>query len=835
MGKKLVIVESPAKAKTINKILGKDFIVKSSMGHVRDLPLKSLGVDVKNNFKPTYVMAKTRKKVITELKAAAKICDEIYLAPDPDREGEAIAWHLKEMLSKIKGNADKPFFRVQYNEITPRAVKEAFENPSELEMNRVNAQQARRVLDRIVGYKVSPLLWRRVQRGLSAGRVQSVALRLVCEREQSIMDFKPETYWIFGALVRKLIEPLAPFSLKLAKINGKKAVIGSQAEADKVKSDLDGASMKVDAIKITNVKRNPYPPFITSTLQQAASNVCSFSPKRTMGIAQKLYEGVNLGQGPTGLITYMRTDSVSLSQDAINDCRGYIEKTFGSDYLPEKPNFYKSRKSAQEAHEAIRPTDVTLTPEVMKQHLDAPEYKLYKLIWQRFVGCQMTPAQIEQRRIEVVTVAKDSNDSDDYILTATASEVKFPGHRKVTGEKEKKKKEGDDQDLLPVVKEGESLMCLELLSEEKQTQPPSRFSEASLVKSLESNGVGRPSTYAQTISTLEQRKYVDINKRSLFPTTLGMKTSALLVADLGELFDVKFTASMEESLDEVESGKLEWTDMMAAFYERFTKWMEATKAPPADQEAVQNVLDVLKDVKEWAPPTKRGKRTYSDEKFVSSIAETLEDEKKQVSTRQFEALGRIACRYRDQVPSIIESLENNGLEALLKEPLPEPPRPSSIKKLEIMLSLDIDESGKSFAQSLFDQVNGKRRLSPAQLTALDRMVLAKASVIENFESMRAELDLVGQELPEDNESPELIELMSTVQEWNPPTKRGKREFNDKSFFESLHGQLGQRGYLSERQRAALKRMLHRYKAQIPTFESVAERLGLNPKPKAKKD
>jgi len=836
MGKKLVIVESPAKAKTINKILGKDFIVKSSMGHVRDLPLKSLGVDIKNKFEPTYVQVKTRKKVVTELKAAAKQCDAIYLAPDPDREGEAIAWHLKEMLLKTKDNANKPFYRVQYNEITPRAVKAAFDNPSELEMNRVDAQQARRVLDRIVGYKVSPLLWRRVQRGLSAGRVQSVALRLVCEREQQIMDFKPETYWIFGALVRKLITPMEPFSIKLAKINGKKAVIGSQSDADKVKSDLEGAGMKVAAVKLRNVKRNPYPPFITSTLQQAASNVFSFSPKRTMGIAQKLYEGINLGQGATGLITYMRTDSVALSNDAVEACRGYIDKTFGKDYLPEKPNRYKSRASAQEAHEAIRPTDVNLTPEKMKKHLDAPEHKLYTLIWQRFVGCQMTPAQIEQRTVEIASQPKEgaAQDAGDYLFTATASEIKFPGHRKVTGEKEKKKKDSDELDVLPAMQEGEPLMCIELLSEEKQTQPPSRFSEASLVKSLESNGVGRPSTYAATISTLEQRKYVDIRKRSLLPTTLGMKTSALLTSSLGELFDVKFTASMEESLDEIESGKLEWTDMMAGFYDRFSKWMEATKAPPADQDAVRNVLDALKEVKEWAPPTKRGKRTYSDEKFVKSIEETLEHEEKQVSTRQFEALGRIASRYRDQIPSILETMEKNGLGELLKEPLPEPPRPSSIKKLEIILSLDMDEGGKEFAQSLFDQVNGKRRLSPAQLKALDRMMLANKAKIENFESIKDELGLTGQELPEDNESPELIELMSTVSEWNPPTKRGKREFNDKTFFESLSGQLKQRGYLSERQRAALKRMLHRYKAQIPTFDSVAERLGLNPKPKAKK-
>jgi DNA topoisomerase I len=832
MGKKLVIVESPAKAKTINKILGKDYIVKSSMGHVRDLPVKSLGVDVKNGFKPSYVMVKTRKKVVDELKAAAKLCDAIYLAPDPDREGEAIAWHLKEMLSGIKANADKPFVRVQYNEITPRAVKAAFENPTELEMPRVDAQQARRVLDRIVGYMVSPLLWRRVQRGLSAGRVQSVALRLVCEREQQILDFKPETFWVFGALVRKLIMPLEPFSVKLAKINGEKAVIGSQAEADKVQRELDGATLKVAAVKTRNIQRKPYPPFITSTLQQAASNVCSFSPKRTMGIAQKLYEGVNLGQGPTGLITYMRTDSVSLSQDALTSCRGYIEKTFGDAYLPENPNIYKSRSGAQEAHEAIRPTDVTITPEIVKKHVDAAEYKLYRLIWQRFVGCQMTPAKIEQRTVEIEAAPKEaSGESAAYLFTATASEVKFPGHRKVTGEKDKKKDDSDELDVLPAVTEGEPLMCVELLSEEKQTQPPSRFSEASLVKAMESNGVGRPSTYASIISTLEQRKYVDIQKRSLQPSSLGMKTSALLVADLGELFDVKFTAAMEESLDEIEQGNVVWTEMIAKFYEQFSKWMEATKAPPADQDAVRHVLDAFEAVKEWAPAVKRGKRTYSDEKFVTSIGETLEHEKKQVSTRQFEALGRIACRYREQVPALIQALTDNGLKALLDEPLPEPPRPSSLKKLELLLALELDEGGASFAQSLEDQVKGGRRLSPAQLNALDRMMLSNSKRIENFEGMKDDLGLAGQELPEDNESPELIALMGAVETWNPPVKRGKREFNDETFFTSLHQQLGSRGYLSDRQRAALKRMIRRYREQIPTFDDVAERLDLNAKPK----
>ncbi len=450
-------------------------MVKSSMGHVRDLPVKKLGVDVKNGFKPTYVNVKSRGKVIDELKAAARQCDVIYLAPDPDREGEAIAWHLKELLSNPKEEASKPFLMVQYNEITPRAVRDAFSHPGELDTKRVNAQQARRVLDRIVGYMVSPLLWRRIQRGLSAGRVQSVALRLVCEREKQILDFKPETFWVFGALVRKLITPLEPFEVKLKKINGEKAEIGSAEQAGKVKKELDGASMQVAAVKVRTVKRNPYPPFITSTLQQAASNVCSFSPKRTMGIAQKLYEGVNLGQGPIGLITYMRTDSVSLSQDAVNACRDYIKSNFGKEYLPDNPNTYKSRSGAQEAHEAIRPTDVNLTPQKVKKHLDSAEYKLYRLIWERFVGSQMPPAQIEQRTIEIEATPKiqvNIAEASRYLFSATASEVKFPGHRKVTGEKDQKKEDSDQIDVLPAVSEGEPLMCLELLSEEKQTQPP---------------------------------------------------------------------------------------------------------------------------------------------------------------------------------------------------------------------------------------------------------------------------------------------------------------------------------------------------------------------------
>jgi len=379
MGKKLVVVESPAKAKTIGKILGSGYVVKSSVGHIRDLPERTLGVDIEHDFAPKYVFSKGKAKVVAELKKAAKTCDEVYLAPDPDREGEAIAWHLQETLADAaKG---KPFHRVQYNEITPRAVKAAFENPGVIDMHRVDAQQARRVLDRIVGYMVSPMLWRRIKRGLSAGRVQSVALRLVSERERQIQAFKIEEYWVMGANVRRETQPLDPFAVKLVRVDGEKPSVGSEQAAKALLSDLDGCSLRVKDVRVRETTRRPLPPFITSTLQQSASSVYSFSPNRTMGLAQKLYEGVDLGSGgPVGLITYMRTDSVNVSRDAQASARAFIGEAYGSAYYPETPNFYKSRASAQEAHEAIRPTEVARTPESLRGVLDAPSLKLYELI-----------------------------------------------------------------------------------------------------------------------------------------------------------------------------------------------------------------------------------------------------------------------------------------------------------------------------------------------------------------------------------------------------------------------------------------------------------------------
>ena len=491
--KKLVIVESPAKAKTINKYLGDDYIVKASMGHVRDLPPKKLGVDVEHGFMPEYVNTTGRAKVITELKAAAKKCDHVYLAPDPDREGEAIAWHLFELLKGIV--PEENFSRVTYNEITKSAITEAFAHSSEMDMNRVNSQQARRVLDRLVGFKVSPLLWKQIKGGVSAGRVQSVALRLVCEREKEIQAFTPEEYWVLGANVRKQVEPLDPFTVKLAQINGEKAEVKGGEQAETIRAELEASKLHVARVIEKTINRKARAPFITSTIQQAASSVCGFAPARTMRIAQSLYEN--------GLITYMRTDSFNIAKSAQEECASFVSAEYGAEYLPKTPNFYKSKGGAQEAHEAIRPTEVSQTPASVSG-LEKDEAKLYKLIWERFVDLQtftqaptrMVPAKIARRTAEVETDGENT-----YLFRATASEVVFPGYMRASGIEAaaEKKKDGEEEDeaKLPPLEEGENLDCIEWTGEQKFTKPPARYSEPSLIRALEENGVGRPSTYVR--------------------------------------------------------------------------------------------------------------------------------------------------------------------------------------------------------------------------------------------------------------------------------------------------------------------------------------------------
>ena len=587
MSKNLVIVESPAKAKTINKILGKDFVVKASMGHVRDLPERELGVDLEHRFKPKYVPIKTREKVLKELKGLARQAERIYLAPDPDREGEAIAWHLMAAL-KDKQNADR-FCRVTYNEITAPAIRKAFAEPRQIDQPKVDSQQARRVLDRIVGYKVSPLLWRRIRGASSAGRVQSVALRLVCEREREITNFKAQEYWILGARVRKLVDPTDPFTITLARIDGQKADIKSGEQAHAIRADLEGRALRVSAIIRREINRRAPPAFITSTLQQAASSRLGYAPKRTMQLAQKLYEGKDFGDGPVGLITYMRTDSVALSPVAIEAVRSFIGGAFGAEYVPEQPNFYRSKADAQGAHEAIRPTDAFRTPDQLAGRLEPDELKLYQLIWERFVACQMASARIAQRTAEIEAVPPAGRTST-YLFRASTSDVLFPGYMRLSGVEEERRaeqKKPDEEDeepevKLPPLQEGESVEKLDWTEERKETQPPPRFTEASLVKALEENGVGRPSTYASTISTVIDRHYVDKDKRALKPTAMGFRVNDFLVHHLPQLFDVKFTARMEEELDEVEEGKITWVAMLEGFYASFQDWVEKAKGPPAD-------------------------------------------------------------------------------------------------------------------------------------------------------------------------------------------------------------------------------------------------------------
>lgn len=826
MGKKLVIVESPAKASTINKIMGSDYIVKSSVGHIRDLPVKTLGVDVNDSFKPKYVLVPGKKKVVSDLKKAAEKADCVYLAPDPDREGEAIAWHLQEIL-EASGYTNE-IKRVQFNEITPSAVRKAFENPGIVDINRVNAQQARRILDRIVGYKVSPMLWQRIRRGLSAGRVQSVALRLVCEREDEIDKFVPEKYWIVGANARKLVAPLDPFSLKLSRIGEEKAEIKSAEHLDKIRADLNRSKLKVADVVIKTVHKKAAPPYITSTLQQAGSSYCSYSPTRTMSLAQRLYEGIDIGGEHVGLITYMRTDSFAIAQGALESCREYIKVKFGDEYCPEKPNYYKSRKSAQEAHEAIRPTDVNRTPDSMASKLPAAELKLYRLIWKRFVASQMVPAEIEQRTVKVDAIANPAADTS-YLLQATASDVKFAGYMKMSGEDMEEKKEDEETVALPPLAVAEDLECLEWLDEGKETKPPSRFSEAALVRVLEGNGVGRPSTYAQILTTLQNRKYVDRQNRSLFPTELGRSVSEILVKNLGELFDVGFTAGMEEALDEVEKGAIEWTSMLADFYAKFEIWMEKAKLPPADPNVVSRVLQALLGVETWLPEAKKGKRVYSDSKFVESIRKQIDDAEKPVTQRQLSTLLKIACHYRDQVTDMEKIIVDTGFAEMLDSPELQPPRNDTMKKLELLQAVEIDERGRDFINSLKSQVESGRCLSLAQLNALNNVVMAHSDQMPDFDKVKSELSLENTDVMSDHESGELLKGMESIKEWKPAVMRGKREFNDESFYKSLCDHFGRKGFLSVRQRAALKRMMSRYAGQIDGFAGLAEKFEIKVK------
>jgi len=590
MAKSLVIVESPAKAKTIGKYLGKDFTVKASLGHIKDLPKKDLAVNVDGGFEPTYEVIEGKKKLIGELRSAAKGMDNIYLAADPDREGEAICYHLQEELESKKAGGPK-IFRVMFNEITQKSIQKAMLNPLEVNVHLVEAQQARRVLDRLVGYKISPLLWDKVRRGLSAGRVQTVALRLIVDRERSIKDFQKTEYWTIDAALNAKKPPV--LTCRLAKRDGENVTISDQATSDAIVADLENATYTVNAVGTREKKRNPVPPFITSTLQQESARKLRFSVKRTMGLAQRLYEGVELGdEGATGLISYMRTDSTRVSDDALIEVRELIGQRYGANYVPEKPNVYKGKKDAQDAHEAIRPTSAMRTPDELANVLQEDELKLYRLIWNRFVASQMLPALFDQTTIDVAATGAGKA---GYMFRATGSVPKFDGFLAVY-EEGKDAKDEDDEELkhkLPLVTQGETLKFKAITPEQHFTEPPPRFTEATLVKELEADGVGRPSTYASILSTIQEREYVKKEGGKFYPTELGMVVTDLLLECFNDIFDVEYTRRMEDALDEIEEGKIDWRLAMQEFYNKFADDLIRAETQMTDIKRMEKPTDLI--------------------------------------------------------------------------------------------------------------------------------------------------------------------------------------------------------------------------------------------------
>ena len=602
MAKSLIIVESPTKAKTITKYLGRGYTVMASVGHIKDLPTSKLGVDLEHNFKPQYVTIKGKSKVLADIKKKAEEADKVFLAPDPDREGEAIAWHLAEELrGRSKKKSDGKVFRVLFNEITERAIKQALQSPGQIDMKLVNAQQARRVLDRIVGYQGSQLLWNKVRRGLSMGRVQSVAVRLMCERETEREAFRAEEYWSITVLLAGTNPP--PFEAKLHSINGEEASIGNAEQAGKTVSAIQGKAFTVTSIERKEKKRNPVAPFITSRLQQEAARKLHFTPKKTMTLAQQLYEGVEIGaEGATGLITYMRTDSPRISQEATAEARQVIQERFGAEYLPETPNVYKTSKAAQEAHEAIRPTAAARDPESVRPYLDQDQYNLYKLIWNRFIASQMVPAILDVTRVESTPLETKAK----YLFRSSGTVVKFPGHtivymegvdKELFVQKPKQEEEVDDaaERQLPELAEGEPLRLVEqaeqtipgVTSKQHFTQPPPRYNEALLIKELEEKGIGRPSTYAAIISTIQDRKYVEKVDGRFLPTETGRTVNDFLLKGFPDVVNVDFTSQLEAELDEVEEGNKPWVDAVRDFYDPFAIDLEKAKSIPGPKDTVE--------------------------------------------------------------------------------------------------------------------------------------------------------------------------------------------------------------------------------------------------------
>lgn len=886
--KSLMIVESPAKARTIGKLFGGDTTVMASMGHVSDLPQRSLGVDLANNFKPQYVITANGRKVIPSLKKAAAQADDIYLATDPDREGEAIAWHLQNLL---KGSTKGKFHRIAYHEITRSAIANAFKNPGVVEMPLVDAQQARRVLDRIVGYQVSPMLWRSVEKDTSAGRVQSVALRLIVEREREIKAFTPVEYWTMEALFSPQNASDIHLKTRLTKINGDKANLPDAATSQALADALEdgGVSHKVSSITSTPRQQHPLPPFITSTLQQAAGGAFNFGTSQTMSIAQQLYEGIDLGGTTSGLITYMRTDSVNIASEAQQSALEFIGRTYGQEYVPATPNRYRSGKSAQEAHEAIRPTNVERTPESVAQYLTAPQQKLYRLIWKRFVASQMANARQIDHAIEIesqggalATLVPPPPREDEKAkakprragepprgcvctFRAAARETVFPGYLKVYAMRDLGQEDEMDNltGSLPKLSKGASCSLLELKKEQCFTQPPSRYSEASLVKALESNGVGRPSTFASIVKTILDRSYVSKEKSSLVPTELGFRVNDFLVERFPDLFNVGFTAEMEKGLDEVEEGKVDWVQMLRDFYGKFQKWVAGGGARPApislNMKNLSELLESFPEDFEYDPPIPGARRAFNDKSFVKSLRRRIEM-KESPTERQMAAFLGMIGRYSTRNPGLKAKIEKLGLASEVEGQLAAnaaaeearrqaAPARSSVEPalqelIDEMKKLEFEppavrgrrsfDDGKFF-RSIVRQAAVTKGLSDSQREALRKLALKYARKLPTLSELFAKIGWNTEMPSQETDAPEnaahdtpapdaaeenalcerLFALAAQIKTWNPPSSRGKRTFDDEKFVASLKTQYGNRGVLTQKQVDALAGVLGRYAEQLP--------------------
>lgn len=870
---KLVIVESPAKAHTVGRILGPDFRVMASVGHIRDLPEHQEGIKREElpggalRFTPGYVVPPEKEKVVAGLASAARQADEIFLASDPDREGEAIAWHLREELRRRLGAKCPPFRRVEYHEITPRAVKAAIAAPHDIDQARVDAQQARRCIDRYLGFRISPKVARAVRGGSSAGRVQSVALRLVRDREREVRAFVPQPYWEFAVRLAKRGPGAGePFSVRLRKLDGKKADVRDEDAAKRTEAFLGAAAYAVRSVEPRQAQKRPGPPFTTSTLQQAASNALGFSPDRTMRLAQDLYEA--------GLITYMRTDSTNIAPEAREAAAAYVAAAFGGEFAD--PHNYATRsKGAQEAHECIRPTDPAATPDRAAMPEGARDAeglaRLYRLVWERFVSSQMAPAVSEVTTATVAASAAPglppAGSPAEAELTASVSRLVFPGFLALRGaegvaraESADAAKDGEEESdalaALPPLAPGEALDPAAVLPERKETKPPPRFNEASLVREMEARGIGRPSTYASTVKTLKDRKYVVSERRVLSPTELGANVCDWLVSHYPDMMDVGYTAEMERKLDDAQdpATSSDWQALLGAFWRELEEWNRRAK-DWADPAAVATVLEAFRAVRDWEPPHKAGARTYDDRKFVQDIAyDVMGEARPRARDRrpdapfrferpasfpaecctepQLQALGRTLLRYRDQAPGAEEALRAAGLGALVDQAAAPAGDERTAALLDALEKYGAAPDDERFATSLAEQVRRGKRLSPRQAEWLPRLFLNARDRVPaaEFEALCARFGIEpkAEETVDPERAAAVVAALAGVTEWSAPAaaRKGGRVYDDKKFYADVAAQFGARRTMSAKQLGALERMLLRYREQIPGAGEIAARYGI---------